>query len=104
VDARRCRAIVRARRGEFAGAEDDVNWCLERERRGGATLYAAACVAARAAERFPSSAAAEKAVAFLRLAFAEGYGREKAAADPDLAGVRRHPHFVQLLDGTRGSR
>jgi hypothetical protein len=104
VDARRCRAIVCARRGEFARAEEDVNWCLEREPRGGATLYAAACVAARAAERFPSSAAAERAVEFLRLAFAEGYGREKAETDPDLAGVRRHPRFVQLLARKDGPR
>jgi hypothetical protein len=61
-------------------------------------------VAARAAARFPSSGAAEKAVAFLRLAFAEGYGREKAEADPDLAGVRRNPRFVQLLGGKHGFR
>jgi eukaryotic-like serine/threonine-protein kinase len=104
VDARRCRAIVRARRGEFARAEEDVNWCLDRERRGGATLYAAACVAALAEARFSSSDAAEKAVAFLRLAFAEGYGREQAETDPDLAGVRQHPGFVRLLSGKHGSR
>jgi hypothetical protein len=61
-------------------------------------------VAARAAARYPASAAAEKAVAFLRLAFAEGYGREKAATDPDLAALRQHPRFVQLLNGKQGSR
>src|SRR5262249_6608805 len=104
VDARRCRAIVRARRGEFSGAEADVNWCLEREPRGGMTLYAAACVAARAAAQFPASGAAEQAVEFLRRAFAEGYGREKAEADPDLAGVRQHPHFIQLLAANAGPR
>jgi serine/threonine protein kinase/Tfp pilus assembly protein PilF len=90
ADARRCRAIVCARRGEFARAQADVNWCLEREPRAGATLYLAACVAARAA-------AAEQAVEFLQRAFAEGYGREKAETDPDLAGVRQDPRFVRLL-------
>jgi hypothetical protein len=104
VDARRCRAVVRARRGEFTGAEADVNWCLEREPRGGMTLYAAACVAGRAAARFPSSGAADQAVEFLRRAFAEGYGREKAEDDPDLAGIRTHPRFVQLLAGPLGPR
>jgi serine/threonine protein kinase/tetratricopeptide (TPR) repeat protein len=102
VDARRCRAVVRARRGEFAGAEADVNWCLEREPRGGMTLYAAACVASLAAARFPASGAPEQAVEFLRRAFAEGYGREKAEGDPDLAGVRTHPRFSQLLAGPPG--
>jgi serine/threonine protein kinase/tetratricopeptide (TPR) repeat protein len=97
VDARRCRAIVGARRGEFARAEADINWCLDREPRAGATLYAAACVAARAAARFPTSGAGDQAVDFLRRAFAEGYGREKAATDPDLAAVRRHARFAPLL-------
>jgi hypothetical protein len=63
------------------------------------TLYAAACVAGRAAARFPTSGAADQAIDFLRRAFAEGYGREKAATDPDLAAVRRHPRFAQLLAG-----
>jgi hypothetical protein len=61
-------------------------------------------VAARAAARFPSSTAAEKAVEFLRLAFAQGYGREKAETDPDLAALRRHPRFVQLLTRKQGPR
>jgi hypothetical protein len=51
--------------GAFAGVEEDVNWCLEREPRG-----ARRCTpppAWRPGPRLPSSAAAEKAVAFLRL-------------------------------------
>jgi serine/threonine protein kinase/tetratricopeptide (TPR) repeat protein len=96
ADARRCRAIVCARRGEFARAEADIHWCLDREPRAGVTLYAAACVASLAAARLPSSAAADQAVEFLQLAFAEGYGQDRAATDPDLAGIRRHPRFVQL--------
>jgi hypothetical protein len=94
---------VRARRGEIASAEADINWCLEREPPRGVTLYAAACVAGRAAALSPASGAAEQAVDFLRRAFAEGYGREKAESDPDLAGIRRHPRFVQLLAGQPGA-
>ncbi len=104
IDARRCRAVVRARRGDFTDAEADVNWCLEREPRGGVTLYAAACVAGRAAARFPASAAPDQAVEFLRRAFAEGYGRDKAPNDSDLAAVRTHPRFAQLLGGPPGPR
>jgi serine/threonine protein kinase/Flp pilus assembly protein TadD len=96
LDARRCRALVCARRGDFARAEADVNWCLQREPPTGVTLYAAACVAARAA-------AADQAVDFLRRAFAEGYGRDKAATDADLAAVHRDPRFAQLLGGKPGS-
>src|SRR5262249_7762283 len=65
----------------------------------GMTLYAAACVAARGAARFPASPAAGQAVEFLRRAFTEGYGRDRAAADPDLAALRKHPEVVQLLAG-----
>ena len=95
-DARRCRAIIRARRGDFTGAQADVNWCLKLEPATGATLYTAACVAARAAE-------AEQAVEFLRRAFAEGYGRDRAEIDPDLAALRRDPRFVRVLATESGS-
>jgi serine/threonine protein kinase/tetratricopeptide (TPR) repeat protein len=88
VEARRCRAIVLARLGKFHRAEQDINWCLEREPRSGVTLYAAACVAARMAVESPTSAARTQALEFLRRAFAEGYGRDRAATDPDLEGIR----------------
>jgi Tfp pilus assembly protein PilF len=97
VDARRCRAVVLARLGDFERAEQDANWCLEREPHAGVTLYAAACVAARAAGRYPQSGAARQALDLLRQALAEGYGRERAAADPDLASIRERPGFAELL-------
>jgi serine/threonine protein kinase/tetratricopeptide (TPR) repeat protein len=97
VDARRCRAIVLARLGDLARAEQDINGCLEREPRSGVTLYAAACVAGRAAARFPSSSAAAQALDLLRRALAEGYGRDRAECDPDLAGIRNEPGFAKLL-------
>jgi hypothetical protein len=67
----------------------------------GATLYAAACVAARTAARPPGTAAdpaaTERALTLLQQAFARGYGRERAAQDPDLAVIRDHPKFRRLM-------
>jgi serine/threonine protein kinase/tetratricopeptide (TPR) repeat protein len=101
VEARRFRAVLFARRGHFDDATRDMNWCLEKEPEAGATLYAAACVAARAVERSldPSAAkqATEQALTFLQKAFARGYGRQQAAQDPDLAGIQKHPEFLRLL-------
>ncbi len=103
VEARRFRAVLLARAGRFDGAGQDINWCLEREPEEGATLYAAACIAARAAERYAADAdasrqATEQALEFLRKALTRGYGRNKAADDPDLRGLRRCPEFRQLLE------
>jgi tetratricopeptide (TPR) repeat protein len=107
VPARRYRAILFARRGRIDDAGADINWCLEREPEGGATLYAAACVSAlMAADRrrpLPGDdsegvrAAREQALAFLEGALARGYGRDTAEHDPDLAGVRNTPRFRELL-------
>jgi tetratricopeptide (TPR) repeat protein len=97
MEARRHRAIQLARCGRFAEAFQAINWCLEREPQVGATLYAAACVAARAAEKLRGSAtgssADQRAIALLKQALAQGYGRETAAGDPDLAALRDHPEF-----------
>ncbi len=101
ADARRARAVLLARRGDFDGASRDINWCLERDAGAGPTLYAAACVAARAAEKGADAPAArqasEQALTFLRKAFARGYGQDRADRDPDLAAVRREPEFRELL-------
>ena len=40
--------------GDWDRATRDINWCLDREPGSGETLYAAACVAARAAEASPT--------------------------------------------------
>ncbi len=106
VEARRFRAVLLARCGRFDAASHDINWCLEREGSAGATLYAAACVAARAVEKYDDPAAAKQtagqAFVFLRKAFAQGYGRDKAARDPDLRGIRRYPEFQQLVHPGQG--
>jgi hypothetical protein len=103
VEARRFRAVLLARLRDFGPASQDINWCLEREPEAGATLYAAACVsaliAARASDGPAARSAAEQALNFLEMAFARGYGRDRAAADPDLAGLGEHPRFRALLAG-----
>jgi serine/threonine protein kinase/Tfp pilus assembly protein PilF len=103
VEARRYRAVLRARAGQVVAALEDINWCLDREPHEGATLYAAACVAARAVERYPDGASAraatEQALAFLQRALARGYGRDRAERDPDLRSLRRAPEFRRLLQG-----
>ena len=96
IDPRRGRAVLQARLGRWDLAGSDINWCLEREPRRGVTLYAAACVSALAAAQHP--AVADQAVALLEKAFAENYGRDKAAADPDLAALRRDPRFRAMID------
>jgi serine/threonine protein kinase/Flp pilus assembly protein TadD len=102
VEARRARAILLARRGDFDGASRDINWCLEREPAAGATLYAAACVAARAVDKAADASAARQAsgqaLAFLGKAFAHGYGRDRAGRDPDLAALQNDAQFRQLLE------
>ena len=104
VEARRSRAVVLARRGDLRQAEQEINLCLDREPHSGATLYAAACVAALAAGRGGRAApgAVDQALDLLRQAFARGYGRDKVADDRDLDGVRGDPRFRQLLEGGPG--
>jgi tetratricopeptide (TPR) repeat protein len=101
VEPRRFRAVLLARLGRGAEAVRDINWCLEREPAQGATLYAAACVSALLAERAerPGQARdlAAQALKLLHDAFAHGYGRDRAAADEDLAGLHDRPEFRHLL-------
>jgi eukaryotic-like serine/threonine-protein kinase len=102
LEARRARAVLLARRGSLDEAGSEINGCLEKDPWSGATLYAAACVAARCAERLQADAArpvTEQALDLLRKAFAQGTGRDRAAADPDLAVLRDHPEFRRLLAG-----
>ncbi len=105
VEPRRFRAVLLARLGRKAEAARDINWCLAQKRGCGATLYAAACVSALLAEREreggPADDLAGQALAFLRKAFDSGYGRDRAAGDDDLAGLRPRREFGRLLAGGR---
>jgi serine/threonine protein kinase/tetratricopeptide (TPR) repeat protein len=93
VEARRYRAILRARMGDADGSARDINWCLERGTDRGATLYAAACVAARLSD----PGAAEQTLNFLRQAQAQGWSLDQAGQDPDLAVLHGRPEFQRLL-------
>jgi serine/threonine protein kinase/tetratricopeptide (TPR) repeat protein len=102
VEARRYRAILYARRGELARASHDINLCLEKEPQSGATLYAAACVAALALEHAEPTHAADvaaQALTLLEQAFRQHYGQDRAATDRDLAALRDLPRFKMLLAG-----
>jgi tetratricopeptide (TPR) repeat protein len=96
IDARRYRAVVLARQGEWDRATRDINWCLDRDPASGETLYAAACVAAHAAGASQGADAVDRAIELLSRAIAQGSG-QRAALDPDLAPLRRDPRFGRLV-------
>jgi serine/threonine protein kinase/Flp pilus assembly protein TadD len=100
IEARRFRSILYARVGDFEAAGSDINWCLEREPKGGGTLYAAACVTALAAKKIAGPAKQKliaSALELLQQAFAQGYGKDKAAQDQDLVVLHQRDDFKQLL-------
>jgi serine/threonine protein kinase/tetratricopeptide (TPR) repeat protein len=100
IEARRFRSILWARVGDFEAAGKDINWCLEREPKAGGTLYAAACVTALAAKRIAEPAKHRliaSAVELLQQAFAQGYGKDKAASDADLATLHGRDEFKRLM-------
>ena len=102
IEARRYRAVLLSRRGDWDRATRDINWCLDREPGSGETLYAAACVAARAAEAAPSPRALDQAFDLLERAWSLGSGR-RAHEDPDLAVLRRDPRFTKRMTTTLGA-
>ena len=97
IEARRYRAIALARQGEWERATQEVNWCLEHEPRSAATLYAAACVVARAFEKACTTAISGQALDLFERALDAGADPEIAAIDPDLAAIRRLPRFQRLM-------
>ena len=103
IEARRYRAIIFARQGEWERATNEVNWCLEHDPRSPATLYAAACVVARAFEKVGTTAISGQALDLLERAFTAGADPAKAAKDPDLSAICRLPRFQSLITGARGS-
>jgi serine/threonine protein kinase/Flp pilus assembly protein TadD len=101
LEARRCRAVLQARQGNLEAARLEINACLAKEPESGSVLYAAACVAAWIADRSPDPVTARQAqgqaLTLLSRAFANGYGRETAASDRDLACLRELPGFRKLI-------
>jgi serine/threonine protein kinase/Tfp pilus assembly protein PilF len=104
MDARRSRAILLARRGKFAAAQEDINRCLQQDSQSGTVLYAAACVLARAAAQASDSdnrrQSEDQALEFLGRAFRQGYGRAGAVTDPDLKSLQGRIEFCELLRPT----
>jgi tetratricopeptide (TPR) repeat protein len=101
ADVRRYRAVLLARHGKLAEAQEDINRCLQQEPDAGITLYAAACVLARAAAKNPDAGSRrqleDQAIDFLDRAFQRAYGLTGAAADADLRSLRPRPEFQALL-------
>lgn len=101
IEARRFRGLLWACVGDFEAAGKDINWCLEREPKSGGTLYAAACVTALAAKKITGLAKQKllaSALEMLQQAFTQGYGKEKAATDADLAALHDLDAFKQLVN------
>jgi serine/threonine protein kinase/Tfp pilus assembly protein PilF len=103
VDARRGRANVLAQLGDPEAARREVDWCVKTDPTG-VSFYAAACVYGLGADRSQSEQVAHwgrnQALAWLREALARGYGADRAADDPDLAGLRPYAEFRALLGKT----
>jgi eukaryotic-like serine/threonine-protein kinase len=101
IEARRYHAIALARQGQWERATREVNLCLEQEPRSAETLYAAACVVARAFDKSGTSSISGQALDLLERALAAGADPTKADADPDLAAIRRLPRFQKLVSKAR---
>jgi eukaryotic-like serine/threonine-protein kinase len=99
-EARRFRALVLARSGDFQAARIDINACLGKDSPSGATYYAAACIAALQAEqslRGTKGSIEQEALQMLHEAFIRDYGVAIAREDSDLKGIRFHPEFERLV-------
>ena len=87
--------------GDLAAAQEEINHCLKLDPLAGISLYAAACVLARAAEKEGDGEARrraeDQAIDFLTRALQQGYGRATAADDPDLRSLRHRPELQALL-------
>jgi eukaryotic-like serine/threonine-protein kinase len=103
--ARRARAIVLAHQGQCEVARQDIELCIKMDP-GGETLYQGACVYALIAPKYPdrvqAQAAEDLALVLLEAAFERGYGRDRAAADSDLASIRNRPQFQRLVSDEDG--
>jgi hypothetical protein len=92
-EARRFRAVLLARSGQFSDAKSEIERCSDRN--SGPNLYAAACVAALASSK--DQRESRRALELLRGAFQLGYGHDKALSDPDLKNLQADPEFRRLV-------
>jgi eukaryotic-like serine/threonine-protein kinase len=98
VEARRYRAVILARAGEWQRASEEVNRCLQCDPRDGSALYAAACVASLTSKRLSDPRASRQAIEYLVRARDCGKDISKAPSDPDLEPIRQLPSFKRLLE------
>ncbi len=102
IEARRPRAVLLARVGKLAKAQQEINVCLQQDGETGITLYNAACILALAAQKSADNNVRkdreDQAISVLAKAFQQGYGQAGAAADPDLRSLRGRPDFQALLE------
>ena len=98
MDARRYRAVALAREDSLDKAFQDINWCLDKEPDSADTLYVAACVAALAAGKRDDAKLETQALEFLQKAADKDADLERARTDPDLARIRDHRPFKEILD------
>ncbi len=102
IEARCARANVLAHQGQCDQARQDIDLCIKMDP-GGITLYQGACVYALIAKIYSdpaqAQAATDMALALLEAAFERGYGRDRAAADSDLASIHNRPEFRRLVHG-----
>ncbi|MGC8641024.1 MAG: protein kinase domain-containing protein [Isosphaeraceae bacterium] len=103
IEARRYRAVILARTGEWRRASEDINRCLLRDPQDGNTLYAAACVASLNSRQQPEPSTTGLAVEFLKRAQLRGEDISKARTDPDLSPIRQSPDFQRLLESLTAS-
>jgi tetratricopeptide (TPR) repeat protein len=98
LDAVQLRALLRARLGDPAAAEDAERVCLDPSPH---RLYNASCALAIIAATAPSPQHAPRALELLGRALDAGFPASQAATDPDLAALRALPGYRALLEKTR---
>jgi serine/threonine-protein kinase len=91
VVARAVAASCLAKRGDLAGADEQLKLALETDPTSADTLYQAAVVANIRGDR-------DGAIGWLQRAIASGHPASEAARDPELTNLREDPRFQNALN------